>query len=240
MSIKIRRNSVRLVIVAAILASFLTGIIIFSSTALNISSQAYINNGQSASSSTPLYLLPKSPAPASTLYVVGSSGSMGYTVAALQGIVARSQPQIFVTTSSQDRDWLATLQQMYGTKSQSISMNQLLQQFKSYVADSSGNVKIVIFDSNDPLFPMQVNMATTLAGVYSALPVSSSDLSTLQSIFGSKLNILYDLRGQFSSKVNGYSWLWNLVGSQVTKQFMVMAPDGRAPLTDYIVEFKAF
>ena len=132
------------------------------------------------------------------------------------------------------------IQQTYGIKSQSINTNQVLQQFKSYVTDSSGNVKIIIFDSNDPLFPMQLNIATTLAGVYSALPVSSSDLSTLQSTFGSKLNILYDLRGQFTSKVSGYSWAWNLVGNQVTKQFVAMAPEGRVPLTDYIVEFKAF
>src|SRR3984893_12906280 len=243
MSAYISRNTKRFLAFSVILALFLTITLVLSMSGLNANASTNSAAPSSVAAPLSLYPLPKSPYPASTLYVVsvgGPSTPLGFTVAALQGIVARTQPQIFLTTNSGDKGWLQYLGQTYGIKSQTISASQLVQQFKSYVTDSSGNIKIIVFDSNDALFPMQVNIATTLAGVYTALPVSSSDLSTIQSLFGSKINILFDLRGKFTDKVAGYSWLWNLVGSQVTKQFIVMAPEGKVPLTDYIVELKAF
>jgi len=235
------RKAVRFVAISGLFIAFLTGTFLVSANAL-------VDNHGSSSSNTPssnaqLYPLPKSSYPASNLDVVsigGQGSSLAYTIAALQGIVNRNQPQIFTIQNQDDNLYLQYIENTYGFKTNTISKTQVLQQFSSYVSDGNGNVKIIEFDSNDPLFPMQVDMAKTLSGVYNALPVASNDLSTIQSIFGSKITILYDLVGMFSNKVTAYTWLWNLVSNNVTRSFLVMSPEGRVGITDYITEFKAF
>lgn len=154
--------------------------------------------------------------------------------------MARSQPSLFLSYTSEDAFWMNYTSTTYGTTFKSISAEAALLKFSSYVTDSNGDVRIIIFDSNDSIFPTQVNLATTLAGVYDALPVASSDLATIQGIFGSKIDVLYDLRGMFSDKVTAYNWLWNTVQSNVTKSFFVISPSGRYQSVDYYVEFRAF
>jgi hypothetical protein len=190
-----------------------------------------------------LYPLPKSAAPASTLDIVQSGGkspTIGYTLAALEGIVARTQPQIFLTNSQDDQFWLNYIEQNYGLKVQKLTQTQALQQFGSYVKNSAGKVKIILFDSKDPLSPMELNIAVTLAGVYTALPVASGDLATIQSVYGaSNIETLYNIHGNFTDKVSGYTWLWNLVHNKVTKSFLTLYPEPRVGITDYLVEFQS-
>ncbi len=193
-------------------------------------------------SASALYPLPKSSTPASTLDVVKvrDSESITETITALQGLVNRNQPQIYTLHSPLDNYWLKYTMKLYGITIQNLTETQVLKQFASYVTDNNGNARMIIFDSNDPLYPMQSNIAKTLAGVYNALPVASADLPTIKGIFGTKISVLYDLRGEFQGKVAGYSWLWNLVGSQVNDKFLVMDNHGTYQLTDYVTEFKAF
>lgn len=165
---------------------------------------------------------------------------MGFTLAALQGIVARSQPQIYLTNSQDDKFWLSYIEQNYGLKAQSMTQTQALQHFESYVKNSLGKVKIILYSSSDILSPMEENIAVTLAGVYTALPVASGDLKTIQSAFGaSNIVTLYTIEGNFSSKVSGYTWLWNNVHNLITKSFLTLYPDPAVGITDYIVEFKS-
>jgi hypothetical protein len=87
----------------------------------------------------------------------------------------------------------------------------MIQQFASYAKDGNGNVKIIEFNANDAMFPLQVNLAKTLPGVYTALPVSSSDLSTIQKMFDTKINMLYDLNGKFTNELTALTCnLWNI------------------------------
>jgi hypothetical protein len=148
---------------------------------------------------------------------------------------------VFITGSSVDQFWLSQVQQQYGTKTTSITQTQMLQQFKSVVSDSTGHVKLIIYDSNDPLAPMQMNMAVALAGVYQALPVGSSYLSTVQQAYGASNTVtLYDLRGQFSTKLAGYQWLWNTIGGSVSKTLLTISPSSETGWVDYSTEFKSF
>src|ERR1022692_636680 len=97
----VKKNNTRFLVVLLLFSSFFTGTIIISTTALNVSSRTSGSSQVTESSSPSLYPFPKSPHPASTLYFTGVGGPgtpLGFTVAALQGIVARTQPQIFLTT----------------------------------------------------------------------------------------------------------------------------------------------
>src|SRR5207253_10025454 len=131
---------------------------------------------------------------------------------------------VFITGGTVDQFWLSYITQQYGTKTVSITQTQMLQQFKSTVSDSNGHVKIVLYDSNDRLAPVQMNMAVTLAGVNQALPVSSANLATVQSAYGGASNLLtlYDLRNQYTDKVTAYQWLLSIVGTSVTKNFLTI------------------
>ena len=203
------------------------------------SGQAAPGANDAASGSLPAYV-PRSSAPSQSIYVVGG-GSLNYEVEALEGLVARTQPQIFLSHSANDKSWLDFSTQQYGLKTQSISQTSALQTFKSVVTDGSGKVKIVLYSSNDPIAPAQLNMARTLAGVYGALPVSSSELKSVQSVFGSSdIDTLYNLQGMFTDKVSAYTWLWNTVGASVTKSVVAISPGGDLGLTDYIVEHSVF
>ena len=169
-------------------------IVLSSSFAGPFFSHAYISESTTtetqASTNSLSYPIMKSPLPATSIDVVNARRPLSYTLIALEGIVARTQPKIFAITTSDDQSWLQYTAKYYGLSYQNESTTQILQQFASYVEDSNGNVKIVLYDSNDPIFPTQVNIARTLAGVYSALPVPSDALSTIQSIFGSKIDTL--------------------------------------------------
>src|SRR5580704_5433554 len=125
------RRSIKLLVMSVLLTLFLTGTLIVSVSALNANSRT--NIGTTSEGSPSLYPLPKSPYPASTLYVVGVGGPsspLGFTVAALQGIVARTQPQIFLTTNPEDQAWLQYLENSYGIKAQSRTATQIIQQFQ--------------------------------------------------------------------------------------------------------------
>jgi len=191
-----------------------------------------------ADSPLPNYV-PRSSAPGSFYFVRG--GSLNVEVATLEGIAARTRPQIFLGSSSGDQFWLNFSVHQYGLKYTTISETQALQQFKSLVTDSNGNVKIILYSAKDPISPAQYDIARTLAGVYNALPVSSSELSALQNVYGAaKIKTLYNLQGMFTDKITAYNWAWNLVGSQVTRAFVTTSPSGDMGLTDYAVQHQSF
>ncbi len=200
-------------------------------------------SSSTSSTSEPLpAVFPRSDPPG-VLYVVdvNRSNSLGYELAALQGIVARTQPRLFLVNQPDDLFWLKYTTSKYGLSYQNSTSAQVLQMFKGEVSNSDGKVRIVLYDGNDVMFPTQLDMAKTLAGVYSALPVSSNDLPAVQSIFGAdNLVIVRDLSGLFSDKVSAYTWLWTKVGQNVTTSFLTISPSGRLGLTDYEVEFKSF
>jgi len=198
------------------------------------------SQNQAQSQSLPA-LFPRSNAPPSSIYLVKPRAQLLTEVSALEGLVARDMPQIYASNTANDMFWFTYTMQNYGLKYTQISDTSVLQTFKSYVTDSNGKVKIILYASNDPISPAQSNMAVTLAGVYGALPVASNELSTVQSVFGSSnLETLYNLQGMFSSKITAYQWLWNQVGSQVTRSFVSTTPDGGQGMADYIVQHKSF
>ncbi|HUI86746.1 MAG TPA: GxGYxYP domain-containing protein, partial [Nitrososphaerales archaeon] len=175
---------------------------------------------------------------------LGTDPTLNFALAALEGIVARTQPSIFLIEGSEDNSWLNYTVQKYGlcyTYVKSSAKDSVLEAFQSYVTNAQGKVKVVLYDANDPLFPTQLEMAITLSGVQDALPVSTTELPALQGIFGANnITVVDNLVGNFTDKVSAYTWLWNTVQNSVTKRFVGLAPSGVLGLTDYLVENKAF
>jgi len=197
-----------------------------------------------------LYPLPGSSHPSSTVYVV-SDHSWEYTLTALQGLVARQYPQIFFVGNSLDSVYLNLTLQQYSLNAQSLSAQQALTKFvPDYVSHTNGRINLVVFDSNEPDtdYYWETNTAKTIAGVTGALPVGSSQLSQFESWFPNT-NILYDLTSSSicsgcaetsAGAVAGYQWAWNTFGTQTTRQFFTLSPNGRSMGGDYEVEFKSF
>ena len=243
---------------AALIGGVLLALLLTSSCLLSISAPTVhalaIGLGSGASGAAPSQsgsrtslpkVLPKSPAPG-TVYEVnlGTDPALDFPLAALEGIVARTQPRIFLIQGSQDNFWFSYTAQNYGLSYQYVKASakaSILQLFKSYVTNPQGKVKLVLYDSNDPIYPTQLEMAITLAGVKTALPVSTRELPTIEGIFGAdNVTIVQNLTGRFTDKVSAYTWLWNTVQNSVTKRFVGLAPSGVLGLTDYLVENKAF
>ncbi len=193
----------------------------------------------------PVYPIPESKAPGGTIYTTSLGGSFAYTLAALEGIVARSSPQIFLTSGSNDVNYLADAQKQYGFTVVSDNTQQLLSQFIKSVENSNGAVRVVEYDSADSAnnYAWEANVAQTIAGINTALPVSSNDIGQFETWF-SNVDIIANLVGKFpltqAGALQAYAWAWNTYGASTTRQFAAIEPYERADTTDYYVEFKAF
>ncbi len=189
-----------------------------------------------------IYPMPRSNSPASNIYVISGDGSFQDAIPALQGIVNRGTPQIFLVYQSIDNQWLSIMQRDYGISYQTISIHDYFQKFASYVT-SSGNVKIVEYAAGNT---MQFNMARTIAGVDDALPMSSNEISSFQSVTGLSTSPVANIIsicssiGCGSDGVAAFTWLWSNYGSKTTRDFIALAPNGRVQITDYYMEWKAF
>ncbi len=210
------------------------------------------------------YPLPCTPSVASVIYTVSDTGGdIQYTVADLQGLVARTQAQIFYITGSNDRLYLQAIESKDGITvsptcanqgSGVCSAKQIVQQFYTSATMSGGAVQVILFNGTEPTSDLywQRNVGRTIAGVTGDLLVacddpSCSNLNTIEGwLPGVKFNVQYDLRGYNGWKENptdafaAYQWAWNTFGSQTSRQFQTMSPSGRWQSTDYEVEFKSF
>lgn len=196
------------------------------------------------------YPLPASDFPSKTVYVVSDS-AWENTLTALQGLVARQQPQIFYVGNSLDLTYLNWTAEKYSLGTERVDTEQLLEKFvPDYVSQTNGSINIVIFDSNESSgdYYWETNTARTIAGVTGALPVGSSQVGQFESWFPNS-NVLYNLTSPSicagcsetsAGAVAGYQWSWDTFGPQTTRQFFTLSPNGRPMGGDYEVEFKSF
>ena len=189
---------------------------------------------------------PKSPAPASSFFAVDeASNSAPYqaTLSVLEGLVARTQPRLFIEYSNQDvqgNQWARYISSHYSMTYTNITADEALSDFSSYFT-VGGNAQIVVYDANDPVAPLQENLAASLAGYYgNAIPVSSVDVADFEAQFP-HYTVVHNFTGQFHDALAGYEWLWNLVGPSVTRSFLQLdSGSGVAQSMDYPAEFDAF
>jgi hypothetical protein len=186
---------------------------------------ALINSANAPVTSGP-FLFPKPPPPASTLTVVNvgnSSNAFGWTIPALAGLLAKTQPRLAVSNA-----WIGAAASWGKSKIVTARPTDALKQFpiRNYI----------LFQQNNQV---QALCAVTISGVTGALPVGTQDESLYKQAVGSANKVL-DLTGNTAlgpgyGNNTAWNWLWNNYGSKVTTSFINMNANGLNDLTDYVV-----
>jgi hypothetical protein len=119
------------------------------------------------------------------------------TLTALQGIVNRDAPRLYLLQRADDQEWAGLYQRLLGTKQVRVNgRGDLLRRFKTRLKG------YVVWD---PAAPATANLATTLAGLDDLLPVPP-DLEAEAKALG--LACRTDFRGQFAGDdpLAAYAW----------------------------------
>lgn len=147
-------------------------------------------------------------------------------IASMQGLINRSQPQIFLIYDSLDAHWLEWLRERGDiTTIEWVPPYELFRRFRSQM-----NGCVV----TDPALSGTVNVATFLSGVNDWLVVSPELVDT----FG--LPIKEDMRGRWEHDVDAYRWAWSQLSSYAAKSVLCHLDPGVPHLRDYLAEFKVF
>jgi len=214
-----------------------------------ISSYEFRSSAQSGvfypTSGTPL---PKPANRPTTLYT-GSAhgGTSSIQLAVIAGILARTTPQIYMTSnSSVDSNIEQDLTKSYGVSfNTSKSTSQLISQFgptacgspARWIRYNTNYSTSSTVGQNDAID--QFNAVRTLCGVFDALPVPAGQSPPISATSSP----LYDI-STWGVSVPLYQQIWNLVSGSVTKSWLAInPPSGSSPrisMTDYMVMSKVF
>jgi hypothetical protein len=162
----------------------------------------------------------------------GKSYESQIALTTLQGLVNRDNTSIYLIYRSNDQKWLDHLNQTRGTNYTMIDDNSFMYLFQLFNNSIEG---LILYDED---FLDTVNVATYLAGVYNCVVTYDTLLSNFSSMGIS--NIKYDLRNQFSSKIELYSWAWDNFNQHATRKLLCSLDPQRTFFRDYIVATKTF
>ena len=141
-------------------------------------------------------------------------------MASLQGIINRKQPRIYLLERSSEgaRTWLESLELA------SVDFTEPLGLVAKYREELNG---VIVYD---PDFSDSINLATTLAGLKSALVVSPDMAKTLAAV-PFELPVLDDLRGRFNSRLEAYQWQFDTLWPQVNQRMLIGLSPGHSRRT---------
>jgi GxGYxYP putative glycoside hydrolase C-terminal domain/GxGYxYP third domain/GxGYxYP_N second domain/GxGYxYP_N 1st domain len=179
---------------------------------------------------------PKSGVPARTLWAVRIEElSFGYqepgqhrlygelSLACLQGLVNRKQPQIYLAFDGYDElwlDWLLVRGDVDAVRW--VGTEKLYRQFRPYVNG------VVVIDLD---LPASVNVATMLCSLTGWLPITHpTGFPTWK--------VAMDLRGRWKKDIDAYRWFYSNYGSQLSDRMCAYLDPRSHELRDYFVEFK--
>ncbi len=175
-------------------------------------------------------LFPRSQAPADKLIVCdlrNVPSDWQLAIIALQGLVNRKKPQIYLLLQPTDQLWLDWMLQrgwIKGTEEVK-EPAELLRRFRDEV---KGGIVI------DPRLPATKNIATMLASVEDALPLSPRLAKELN------LPILEDLRGRWKKSLEAYQWAYDNLWRKMNHSVLACLYPDHLWLRDYLVENKIF
>lgn len=165
-------------------------------------------------------------------------------IAALQGIVNRDKPQLYIGIDKPLR-WLEYHGGKIVIEPTEPDIFKVFDQFKDSVKG------IVVYDDSiDAL----ANVAITYAGIEDLIPADAKLAETLSSKFGWK--VVHDLRGQWKTRIEAYEWAYQNLFPKCSKIALThynhgfrlydaaLAPNSETGKTgyavDYCVEFRMF
>lgn len=151
----------------------------------------------------------------------------------LQGLLNRQRPRIYlIQTPPEDERGRIWLRHLDVPSSALESPWQLLERYAHEVRGT------IVYD---PAVPDTVNVATTLAGLESAVVASPEDAERLNRRYG--LPVIDDLRGRFADAMDAYTWQYEELWPRATHRMLVALParHGRffGALRDYAVANRA-
>ncbi|MHA1309609.1 MAG: GxGYxYP domain-containing protein [Candidatus Helarchaeota archaeon] len=149
----------------------------------------------------------------------------------LQGLVNRKNVSLFLIYRESDLFWLKQLKKLHNV-SYTILNGTFLDVISLYNNSIEG---LVIYDRN---FLATVNVATFIAGINNCIVIDNTLISNLSTI--GIHNIKYDLREQFYSNVDLYSWAWKNFNQFATKKMVCSLDPTKPYFRDYIVATKMF
>jgi hypothetical protein len=186
----------------------------------------------------PTSCLPSPTSPSSALYVADVGSSLGYSpdeqlmFAALQGIVNRSGPQIYLegeVTDTTSATWLAD--HVVPVQTRAVSPYWLVTHFRSSIRG------LVVWDPS--LAVDTQNVATIMAGTDDLLPVSPA-LAAVLGALPYRLPIGADLRAEhFTNGAQAYAWALARFGPPRTQVLAWLGGD-RNGLRDLVVACRGF
>ncbi len=145
---------------------------------------------------------------------------------ALEGLVNRQKPRIYLLYNPTDMKWLKWMKTEHWINSYSdITAVDLLKKYRNYYHG------VVVFD---PSLPATINLATMLAGVKNCLVASPQIAKSLN------LPVLMDLRGKWHTSVAVYSWAFNHLWPQLSHKIIACTDPDQLGLRDYLVENKVY
>lgn len=154
--------------------------------------------------------------------IYDAPGDIKILMATLQGIVNRAEPRIYLLENKEEGKytWLNDLDVTYKVRDDYWKIVQ------TYKQEING---IIIYD---PKVPDSVNVATTLAGLKSAV-VASPELAEKLQAAPYSLKVLDDLQGKFKDRLDAYNWQYENLWSQTTHRMLVgLSPDTSIRLPD--------
>lgn len=151
--------------------------------------------------------------------VIEESGDVKILLTTLQGIVNRKKPRIYVQQNEVQpwRDFDVWVDDFDVTVDY---YEDPMEVFLAYKDELEG---IIIYD---PEIPDSVNVATTMAGIKKGV-VSSPDLAEELIKDPYNLEVIEDLRGKFKDKLEVYTWQYENLWGEATKEMLV----GLSPYT---------
>jgi hypothetical protein len=143
----------------------------------------------------------------------------------LQGVVNRSRPRIYLLQPQNEPlyTWLDALGVPYEVSADPL---RLLSAYRGEITGA------VLYDEN---VPGTVNVATTLAGLHSAVATSASLAGT------AGLPVVADLRGMFTTDLDAYTWAVANLWQRTTHRMLIgLDPGISGYLRDYAVANRGF
>ncbi|MHA1426156.1 MAG: GxGYxYP domain-containing protein [Candidatus Helarchaeota archaeon] len=150
----------------------------------------------------------------------------------LQGLVNRMNTSLYFIYRDSDAFWLERLKDYYGVNYTVFTYSSYWEIIEKYNTSIKG---VIIYDET---FMDTVNVATFLAGLNDCLVIHPKMLINFTSILG--VSLIYDFRGNFSSRVALYTWAFENYWLLANHQMIASRPPEKTYFRDYIVASKIF
>ncbi len=185
-------------------------------------------------------LCPRSRPPARLMYAFRSSDLTSFswdlrlTLACLQGLANRTQPQLYLVHDRYDELWLDWLRERDDVdRVEWLEIGQVFDHFLPLAKE------MIV---TDPAVPASVNVATMLASLHDgivATPNTASQFQLPAGLIPDSSTIGLDLRSlSWKKDLDAYRWAFDNFGAKLSRRAIALLAPEEVALRDYLYEFQ--